>query len=99
MDDAIAHLRSAIDESMADPTSVLNVIVSPYLAGLLLPLQPLVNNRLFLNRENARRKQLFKSDKDLDDGAYLDTGDRRIDIHQKDLDLTDRENLKFIYRL
>ncbi|KAF9878348.1 hypothetical protein CkaCkLH20_04386 [Colletotrichum karsti] len=55
--------------------------------------------RWYLVRENTRRQNLLDSDASSVENEILDTGDEVIRVHNEDLDLTDRQNLKFIYPL
>lgn len=55
--------------------------------------------RWYLVRENHRRQVILESDESGEENEILDTGDQVIQVHNEDLDLTDRQNLKFIYPL
>lgn len=55
--------------------------------------------RWYLVRENRRRQANLDADGSSDDNDVLDTGDRVVHVHKEDLDLTDRQNQKFIYPL
>ncbi|KAF4427550.1 putative transporter [Colletotrichum fructicola Nara gc5] len=55
--------------------------------------------RWYLVRENRRRQANLDADGSSDDNDVLDTGDRVVHVYKEDLDLTDRQNQKFIYPL
>ncbi|KAK7453067.1 hypothetical protein CaCOL14_005087 [Colletotrichum acutatum] len=55
--------------------------------------------RWYLVRENRRRQLILENDGSREEHEVLDTGDEVIQVHNEDLDLTDRQNLKFIYPL
>ena len=56
--------------------------------------------RFYLQRENRRRQQLLaERDSDSDQDEVVDTGSEIVKIGDRDLDCTDRENLKFVYPL
>ena len=55
--------------------------------------------RFYLNRENKiRAAELERRGTDSEEDA-LDLGDGVLRLDDKDMDLTDRENLKFVYPL
>ena len=58
--------------------------------------------RWYLQGENTRRAVLL-AEKQREQGSeeelYADTGSQKIRVDDSDLDLTDRENLKFVYPL
>ncbi|OJJ08747.1 hypothetical protein ASPVEDRAFT_47920 [Aspergillus versicolor CBS 583.65] len=56
--------------------------------------------RFYLDRENRRRKQLLAEQGDESErDEVMDTGSEIVKVGGGDLDLTDRQNLKFIYPL
>lgn len=56
--------------------------------------------RFYLQRENKRRRQLlFENDSESDKDEVIETGSEVVKISDRDLDRTDRQNLKFIYPL
>ncbi|KAJ0375700.1 hypothetical protein COL26b_006020 [Colletotrichum chrysophilum] len=55
--------------------------------------------RWYLVRENRRRQANLDTAGSSDDNDILDTGDRVVHVYKEDLDLTDRQNQKFIYPL
>ncbi|KAF4806914.1 putative transporter [Colletotrichum siamense] len=55
--------------------------------------------RWYLVRENRRRQANLDADGSSDDNDVLDTGDTVVHVYKEDLDLTDRQNQKFIYPL
>lgn len=56
--------------------------------------------RFYLDRENRRRKQLLAEQGDESErDEVIDTGSEIVKVGGGDLDLTDRQNLKFIYPL
>ncbi|KAI8310913.1 putative transporter [Colletotrichum sp. SAR11_59] len=55
--------------------------------------------RWYLVRENRRRQATLDADGSSDDNDVLDTGNRVVHVYKEDLDLTDRQNQKFIYPL
>jgi hypothetical protein len=56
--------------------------------------------RFYLQRENKRRQQmLFEIDSESDKEEVIETGSEVVKISDRDLDRTDRQNLKFIYPL
>ncbi|KXH64355.1 hypothetical protein CSAL01_12703 [Colletotrichum salicis] len=42
---------------------------------------------------------IIRCDENREEHEVLDTGDEVIEVHNEDLDLTDRQNLKFVYPL
>ncbi|KZL86838.1 allantoate permease of the major facilitator superfamily [Colletotrichum incanum] len=55
--------------------------------------------RFYLVRENRRRQLILENNESSDDNDILNTGDEIIRVHNDDRDLTDQQNLKFIYPL
>lgn len=56
--------------------------------------------RFYLQRENRRRGRLLaEKETDSEGDEAIDTGSEIVKIGERDLDKTDRENLKFIYPL
>lgn len=55
--------------------------------------------RFYLVRENKRRQVTMENNGSQEGHDMLDMGDEVIQVHNEDLDLTDRQNLKFIYPL
>ncbi|WYZ39936.1 hypothetical protein EsH8_IV_000277 [Colletotrichum jinshuiense] len=55
--------------------------------------------RFYLVRENNRRQVTMENNGSQEGHDMLDMGDEVIQVHNEDLDLTDRQNLKFIYPL
>ncbi|KAK1466074.1 hypothetical protein CCUS01_07421 [Colletotrichum cuscutae] len=55
--------------------------------------------RWYLIRENRRRQLILENDESREKHEVLDTGEEVIQVHNEDLDLTDRQNLQFIYPL
>lgn len=56
--------------------------------------------RFYLQRENKRRQQLlFGNDSESEKDEVIETGNEVVKISDRDLDRTDRQNLKFIYPL
>lgn len=57
--------------------------------------------RFYLQRENRCRARLLAEKGGSIDEVYgeLDTGSQKIRVEDHDMDLTDRENLKFVYPL
>ncbi|KAJ5974585.1 MFS general substrate transporter [Penicillium waksmanii] len=56
--------------------------------------------RFYLQRENNRRQQLlFENDSESDKDEVIETRNQIVKISDRDLDRTDRQNLKFIYPL
>lgn len=56
--------------------------------------------RFYLQSENKRRERiLFENDSELDNEEVIEKGSEVVKISDRDLDRTDRQNLKFIYPL
>lgn len=56
--------------------------------------------RFYLQHENRRRERLLAEEgSQSDDNEAIDTGSELVKIGDRDIDKTDRENLKFIYPL
>ncbi|KAJ5081842.1 MFS general substrate transporter [Penicillium alfredii] len=56
--------------------------------------------RFYLQHENRRRERLLAEEgSQSDDNEVIDTGSELVKIGDRDIDKTDRENLKFIYPL
>jgi ACS family allantoate permease-like MFS transporter len=56
--------------------------------------------RFYLQRENKRRERLLtETDTDSEKDEVIDAGGQIVHIGDRDLDKTDRENLKFMYPL
>lgn len=56
--------------------------------------------RFYLQRENRRREQIMaENDSESDKDEVIETGSEVVKISDRDLDHTDRQNLKFIYPL
>lgn len=56
--------------------------------------------RFYLQRENrCRERILAERDTDSETDEVIDTGSQVVKIGHEDLDLTDRQNLKFVYPL
>lgn len=54
--------------------------------------------RFYLNRENSVRAKALEEINDQSDEA-LEMGEEILQVGKDDLDLTDRQNLKFVYPL
>lgn len=56
--------------------------------------------RFYLQRENKRREQLLlENDSESDKEEVIEAGQEVVKISDRDLDCTDRKNMKFIYPL
>lgn len=56
--------------------------------------------RFYLQRENKRREGILAgTDTESDKDEVIDAGGQFVHIGDRDLDKTDRENLKFMYPL
>lgn len=56
--------------------------------------------RFYLQRENKRREQLLlENDWESDKEEVIEAGQEVVKISDRDLDCTDRKNMKFIYPL
>ncbi len=55
--------------------------------------------RYYLSRENKKRELFIQSNGSSTDTGILQTGSQYIPVKDEDLDLTDRQDLRFIYPL
>ena len=56
--------------------------------------------RFYLQHENKRRqKLLLENDSSSEKDEVIETGNEVVKINDRDLDSTDRQNMKFIYPL
>lgn len=55
--------------------------------------------RFYLNRENKKRAAILAERSSDSDSDALEVGSEIIHLQDDDLDLTDRQNLRFVYPL